>query len=92
MKKIFWEILARLGFWIPCDKYLPNPKYWDWVIISYYEKGLNYRYIPEIAEYSYKTDTWHTINMDDKEFINKKCKITHWHKIPNDKHLKITNN
>lgn len=36
MRKIFWEILARLGFWIPCNKYLPNnKKYWDWVLISH---------------------------------------------------------
>jgi hypothetical protein len=89
MKTLFWEILARLGFWIPCDKYLPNPKYWDWVLISYYEKGMTYRYIPEVAEYSHKTGTWHTKEMNDKEFINKMCKVTHWHKIPSDKHLSV---
>lgn len=91
--KIFWEILARLGFWIPCDRYLPNPKYWDWVLISYYEKGMTYRYVPEVAEYSHTKGTWHTIEDDSDKglqmWLNNKCKVTHWHKLPNDKHLRV---
>lgn len=91
MKTLFWEIAARLGFWIPCNKYMPNHKYWDWVMISFYEPGLSYRYIPKIAEYSHTTKEWHT---EDDDFaanynLNELYKITHWHKIPNDKHLKI---
>lgn len=93
IKTLFYEVLARLGFWIPCDKYMPNPKYWDWVLISFYEPGLTYRYIPCVAEYSHTQHTWH-INSDDvgkTECLNSLWKVTHWRKIPNDRHLKIKN-
>ena len=69
---------------------MPNPKYWDWVLISYYEPRLTYRYIPSVAEYSHVKKTWHDDSDNGLEFfLNENCKITHWHKIPFDKHLKI---
>ena len=93
IKTLFYEVLARLGFWIPCDKYMPNPKYWDWVMISFYEPGVVCRYIPDIAEYSHKTKQWHSNNDDvcHDENLNNRYRVTHWHKIPSDRHLKIKN-
>lgn len=91
MKTIFYEMLARIGFWIPCSRYMPNQRYWDWVLISFYEPGNVYRYVPEIAEYSHKTKEWHGL-LDDKANewnLNHTYKVTHWHKIPNDNNLKI---
>lgn len=89
IKALLWEIAARLGFWVPCNKHLPDKRYWDWVLISYYEPGLTYRFVPTIAEYSYTQGTWHGSETGTEEFINNMCKITHWHKIPRDKHLPI---
>ena len=91
LKTIYYEVKARLGFWIPCDKYMPNPKYWDFVIISFYEPGLTYRYVPMIAEYSHTYKKWHGVLDDDVSNwnLNNIYKVTHWHKIPNDDHLKV---
>ena len=91
MSKIFWEILARLGFWIPCNKYMPDPKYWDWVLIGYHEKGLSYYYIPTVAEYSHTKRRWHDKSDDGSDdFLNNICEVTHWHRLP--RKLKVKGN
>jgi hypothetical protein len=85
----FWELLAVLGFWIPCDKHLPDAKRWDWVLISYYDPQLTYRYVPRVAEYSHISKTWHDDSDRRGYFLNEMCRVTHWKRIPKDKHLKI---
>lgn len=82
MKNLFWEIAARLGFWIPCNKYMPPRKYWDWVLIGYHEKGLSYYYIPTVAEYSATRKIWIENNESPEEYLNETCVVTHWHKLP----------
>lgn len=90
IRNLFWEVAARLGFWIPCDKHMPNKKYWDWVMISYHENCLNYRHIPKIAEYSFTKKEWHDDSEGrDDEYLNKMCNVTHWRKIPNDRNIPI---
>lgn len=89
MRKYFWLLLAQFGFWIPCKKFMPPRGLYDWVMISWYEKGLNYRYIPKIAEYSYVTKKWHTEDEVDEDFLNQRCNITHWRRIPNDRRIPI---
>lgn len=90
--KWFWIMLSWLGFWIPCDRLMPPAGMYDWVLISYYEKGLDYRYVPKIAEYSYRSGEWHGDDdvIGGNEFLNS-CIISHWRKIPSDKQLKIKN-
>lgn len=91
MSNIFWELLARLGFWIPCKKYMPNTKYWDWVLIAYHEPGLSYYYVPTVAEYSYSAKKWHDKSDDGSEdFLNNICEVTHWHRLP--RKLKVKKN
>ena len=92
MKKLFWRIAAYLGFWIPCSKYLPDPKYFDWVLISVKDANSKDRCLPRIAEYWHYNNTWDdecgdkTINewLNDKNLVE----VTHWRVIPYDKHLK----
>lgn len=81
MRKIFWEILARLGFWIPCNKYLPN-KYWDWVLISYCDNIDGFRGVPLVAEYINRLNGWYTMDESIKHYINNNCMVTHWHRLP----------
>lgn len=89
MRKYFWLLLAQLGFWIPCKKFMPPRGVYDWVMISLYEKGLDYRYIPKIAECSPVTKKWHTQDEVDEDFLNQHCNITHWRRIPNDRRIPI---
>jgi len=81
--KIFWNTLAKLGFWIPTKYYLPDSPEWDWVLISFVDcKGNGIRAIPEVAELG--SFGWHTSN-DDKiyqYFLNNDCVVTHWRRIP----------
>ena len=88
MRKKFWLLLAHFGFWIPCDKCMPPQGLYDWVMISWYEKGIVYRYLPKIAEYSYVTKKWHTVDDVNEDFLNQ-CRITHWRRIPEFRHLPI---
>ena len=90
MKTLFWELLARLGFWIPCNKYMPNPKYWDWVLISLKDNASIDRCMPHIAEYSESTHKWYDLSGDANinDWINELVTVTHWRKIPNDRNLK----
>lgn len=88
MKRIFWMILAQLGFWIPCKRFMPPQGIFDWVMISWWQSGLTYRYIPKIAEYSYVSKKWHTEDNEDEDFLNH-CHITHWRRIPNDRKIKL---
>ena len=80
---LFYELLARLGFWIPCSKHLPDKKKWDWVLISYVNHG--FRGVPSIGEYSYKLEQWHTDNENEDYYIAHDCIVTHWHKLPKNK-------
>lgn len=83
MRKIFWEILARLGFWIPCKKYLPNDKkYWDWVLISYCDNIDGFRGVPSVAEYLHCFNEWNPENESNYCYINNNCTVTHWHRLP----------
>ena len=83
MKRLFWNLLALLGFWIPTKYYLPTSPDWDWVLISFVDcKGKGIRAIPEVAELG--LSGWHTCD-DDKThqyFLNNDCVVTHWRKIP----------
>ena len=88
MKRFFWLLLAHWGFWIPCKKYMPPKGLYDWVMISWYEKGLTYRYLPTIAQYSYRTNKWRTEVAVNEKFLNQ-CMITHWRRIPNDRRIKL---
>ena len=76
---VFYELLARLGFWIPCDKFLPG-KNWDWVLISHVDRW-GVRGIPSIGEYS-SIMGWHTDNDNEEAYIRNDCVVTHWHKLP----------
>lgn len=91
MSKLFWRIAAYLGFWIPCSKYLPDPKYFDWVLISVKDALSKDRGLPHIVEYSSKR-TWDDASGDRSinEWLNDKnlIEVTHWRVIPYDKHLK----
>ncbi len=86
MKRIFWEILARLGFWIPVKHYLPDRRYWDWVLISAINKAGGFRGIPEVGEYLQSVELWHTAETDDYSFYAQYFyeykTVTHWHKLP----------
>ena len=83
MKSLFWEIAARLGFWIPCHRYMPPRKYWDWVLIGYREPFATYYFVPSVAEYSYERQMWHDKSDDGSEdYLNNHCLITHWHRLP----------
>lgn len=55
---------------------------------------MSHRYVPHVAEYVHKKGRWNSFGDDfgGNEYINSECKITHWHKIPRDKQLKIKNN
>lgn len=88
MKRLFWLTLAHFGFWIPCKKFMPPKGLYDWVLISWYENGLTYRYLPKIAEYSYTRHRWHTEDEVDEDFLNS-CNITHWRRIPEFRKLKM---
>ena len=88
MKRLFWLMLAYFGFWIPCKKLMPPKGLYDWVLISWYENCLTYRYLPKIAEYSYKRHRWHTEDEVDEDFLNS-CNITHWRRIPEFRKLKM---
>ena len=83
MKKIIFEIFARIGFWIPCNLYMPPKKHWDWVLISFIDcNGNGIRCIPRIAEYSYLHKKWYLINYSDSSYIHTSCVVTHWHILP----------
>lgn len=85
MKALFYELLARLGFWIPCDKHLPDKRYWDWVLISHVDcHGKGVRGLPSIGEYSHIQGKWRTDNDAEKYYIQEDCVVTHWHKLPKD--------
>lgn len=86
LNKVFYELLARLGFWIPCKKYLPNPHYWDWVMVAHIGPDTDYRIVPKIARYSKVTEDWRDYGNDFYiNFTNENSMITHWHKIPDGK-------
>ena len=90
---LFWELLARLGFWIPCAKYMPPKLLWDWVLISHIDcmsGGL--RVLPCIGEYSYTTWQWHTDSKEGTEYLRKYCIVTHWHKLPSVRIFKARKN
>lgn len=54
IRDIFWEVLSAIGFWVPADRHLPDPRFNDWVIISYVDtNGDGIRCVPEAAEYSH---------------------------------------
>lgn len=86
MKRVFWEILARLGFWIPVKHYLPDRRYWDWVLISAIDNAGGFRGIPEVGEYLEHIPEWHTNATEEsklyREFFNNHLTVTHWHKLP----------
>lgn len=87
MKRIFWEILARLGFWIPVKHYLPTHPHWDWVLISAVSRAdHDWRIIPEVGEYMEHIPGWHTNATEEsklyREFFNNHLTVTHWHKLP----------
>lgn len=86
MKTLFWEILARLGFWIPIDKHKPNPKYWDWVLVALREKSTGIFFIPKVAEFGRHNGRWHFDNDDTTEwrgnFYYEQCDFVYWHKLP----------
>lgn len=86
MKILFWEILARLGFWIPIAKYKPNRKYDDWVIVALREKSTGIFFVPKVAEYSPEKDSWHFDNDDithwPGRFYESECDFIYWHKLP----------
>lgn len=86
MRTLFWEIAARLGFWIPCGKYLPDRRRWDWVLISKVERRGGFRGIPEVGEFSHTTLNWHTARTDENpayaDYFYKRCSVTHWHRLP----------
>lgn len=89
MKRFVFEILARLGFWIPCKKYLPKPPRWDWVLISHVDHhGRGFRCIPSIAEYSPALDEWHSDNQAGDNYLQTDCVVTHWHKLPGERFTK----
>lgn len=90
MEKIsfIWQILAMLGFWVPVKKSLPNPKYFDWVIVSW-EDNTGFRGVPKVAEYGnfgWYNAGWHLANDDanQNEYF-RMCKVTHWHRLPRNK-------
>ena len=86
MKKIIFEILARIGFWIPCNRYMPPKEHWDWVLISHVDCcGRGFRGLPSIGEYSYNTGKWHTDNDSETFYIQNDCVVTHWHKLPGER-------
>ena len=86
MRKVFWEIAARLGFWIPCRKHLPDRRRWDWVLISKIERNGGFRGIPEVGEFNHATLKWHTAETDENpayaNYFHKHCSVTHWHRLP----------
>lgn len=92
MTKLFYKILAVLGFWVPCDKFMPDNNF-DWVMISAVDcKGCGIRLLPMVAEWNCAHLWWdlYTEVTDDYHyFINNDCVVTHWRRIPNFKRLKI---
>ena len=83
MKKLFWNLLAKLGFWIPTKYCMPDGKHFDWVLISFVDcKGKGVRGIPEVAEHG--RDGWYLCFCSKTEhfWLNNDCVVTHWRKIP----------
>lgn len=83
MKKLFWTLLAKLGFWIPAKYCMPHELQCDWVLISFVDcKGKGVRGIPEVAEHG--LSGWHFGYGTENEhyWLNNDCVVTHWRKIP----------
>lgn len=81
MKRFVFEILARLGFWISCEKYLPESSHWDWVLISFIDVcGAGIRGIPTIGFYDKYEQRWRFA--ERSEYLENDCVISHWHYLP----------
>lgn len=78
MKELFWKIAARLGFWIPVDKY--KPKGWVFLIIDYY--GIPFGKIacwnPIICRWIFPSYDSEFDETYWKDIATMKC----WHRLP----------
>lgn len=92
---LFWELLARLGFWIPCAKYMPPKSLWNWVLISHIDfciDGGEVRGLLSIGKYSYTNWQWHTDSEDGTKYLRNNCIVSHWHKLPSVRIFKARKN